>query len=115
VFGRIEPERLAELGQGVTVEGVAYGPVQATLDRQQGNNAWLTMALKEGRNREVRRLCRHFGWPVGRLIRVAYGPFQLGNLGRGEAAEVAAHVLAEQLGGAWAERLRRRARADRRR
>jgi 23S rRNA pseudouridine2605 synthase len=115
VFGRVDPEQLKDLAKGVTVDGVAYGPVRVTLDRQQGGNAWLTMALTEGKNREVRRLCRHFGWRANRLIRVAYGPFQLGNLGRGEVAEVPAQVLAEQLGGAWAERLRRQRRADRRR
>ncbi len=73
------------------------------------------MALKEGRNREVRRLCAHLGLKVSRLIRVAYGAFQLGALPRGAVAEVRAHVLADQVGGAWSRHGRRPADADRRR
>ena len=77
-----------------------YGAVQATLDRKQGDNVWLTMSLTEGKNREIRKICAHFGWPVSRLIRVAYGPFQLGShLNPGDIEEVPAKVLREQLGG----------------
>ncbi|MDX1576076.1 MAG: pseudouridine synthase, partial [Kiloniellales bacterium] len=80
VFGRVEPERLAALAKGVRVSGIDYGPIAARLDSQQGANAWLTMALTEGKNREIRRVCEHLGLTVNRLIRIAYGPFQLGKL-----------------------------------
>ena len=77
-----------------------YGGIEATFDRKQGDNVWLTMALTEGKNREIRNICGHFGWPVSRLIRVAYGPFQLGShLNPGDIEEVPAKVLREQLGG----------------
>jgi 23S rRNA pseudouridine2605 synthase len=99
VHGFVDPARLATLERGVTVEGVAYGPVRAVLDRQQGSNAWITLSLQEGKNREVRRVLEHLGYPVTRLIRLAYGPFQLGHLARGAIEEVAGKVLAEQLGG----------------
>ena len=64
----------------------------------QGSNAWLTIALREGKNREIRRVLEHFGWPVNRLIRLSFGPFQLGGLAVGEVEEVPAKVLADQLG-----------------
>ncbi len=98
VHGIVEPDRLAALGKGVTVAGVSYGAIQAQLDRVQGSNAWITLALREGKNREVRRVLEHLGLQVTRLIRLAYGPFQLGNLPRGIVAEVPRKVLAEQLG-----------------
>jgi len=98
VHGRVDPERLAELAKGVTVEGLRYGPIEAALDREQGTNAWITLALKEGKNREVRRVMEHLGLPVTRLIRVAYGPFQLGQLQPGEIDEVPKKVLRDQLG-----------------
>ncbi len=104
VYGAVDTHRLDALAKGITVDGVAYGPVQATLQRRQGGNAWLTVALKEGKNREVRRLCGHLGLIANRLIRVAYGPFQLGGLGRGAVAEVPAKVMAEQIGGVWGRR-----------
>jgi pseudouridine synthase len=96
--GTIEPAALAALARGITVDGVHYGPIEARLDRAQGSNLWLTLALKEGKNREVRKVLTHLGLTVSRLIRVAYGPFQLGNLARGEVAEVSRKVLREQLG-----------------
>lgn len=102
VFGKVDPAQLAALEKGVTVDGVKYGPIRATLDRQQGDNAWLTMALTEGKNREVRRVCEHLGWKVSRLIRVAYGPFQLGALAPGAVEEVPRRVLRDQLGPAFA-------------
>ena len=98
VYGQVDPARLATLAKGVTVDGVKYGAIRATLDRQQGDNAWLTMSLTEGKNREIRRVCEHMGWKVSRLIRVAYGPFQLGALEPGEVEEVPARVLRDQLG-----------------
>ena len=98
VNGRVEPARLAGLEKGVTIEGIDYGPIRATLDRQQGDNAWLTLSLAEGKNREIRRVCEFMGYPVNRLIRTAYGPFQLGHLERGEVEEVPPKVLRDQLG-----------------
>ncbi len=114
-FGEVDAGRLAGLAKGVTVDGVTYGPIEAAVDRRQGGNVWLTMALREGKNREVRRLLEHLGLRVNRLIRIAYGPFQLGKLPRREIAEAPARSLAQQLGGDWVPRLRRGRHADRRR
>ena len=97
VHGRPDPQALAALARGVTVEGVRYGPVEAGLDSAKGENAWLTIGLREGRNREVRRIMAYLNLPVSRLIRISYGPFQLGNLPRGAAEEVPARVLRGQL------------------
>jgi len=102
VFGEVDEERLAGLAKGLRLEGIAYGPVSARLDSRRGGNAWLTVSLAEGRNREVRRLLGHLGLTVNRLIRTAFGPFQLGKLGRGEVREVPRRVLADQLGPGWA-------------
>ena len=101
VHGFADPKRLERLKDGATVDGVRYGPVEAALERQKRGNAWLTMALTEGRNREVRKLCESMGLTVSRLIRVAYGPFQLGLLPRGEVEEVPGRVLKDQVGGAF--------------
>ena len=90
---------LAALERGVTVDGVRYGPIQAQLDRQNRQNAWLTLSLTEGRYREIRIVLAHLGLSVNRLIRTAYGPFQLGGLPRGEITEIPSRVLREQLGG----------------
>ncbi len=98
VNGRIEPEKLAGLAEGIRIDGVNYGPIRAALDRQKGGNAWLTISLAEGKNREIRKVCEHFGWPVSRLIRIAYGPFQLGELPRGGIEEIPPKFLREQLG-----------------
>jgi 23S rRNA pseudouridine2605 synthase len=98
VHGTVEPERLAALAGGVTVDGVRYGPIRAEFERQQGSNAWLALALREGKNREVRRVLDHLGLAVTRLIRLSYGPFQLGKLARGDIEEVPARVVREQLG-----------------
>lgn len=98
VHGEVDERALAALAKGVTIDGIAYGPIEAGLDSRQGSNAWLTVALREGKNREVRRVMAHLGLGVTRLIRVAYGPFQLGNLVRGAVEEVNAKVLREQLG-----------------
>ncbi len=97
VFGSPQPQDLAALARGVTVEGIKYGPIEAGLDSRSGDNSWLTVALREGRNREVRRVMAHLGLNVSRLIRIAYGPFQLGLLPRGAVEEVPAKVLREQL------------------
>lgn len=97
-FGRIEPKALAALARGVEIDGVQYGRIEAGLDSRKGDNCWLSVALREGRNREVRRVMAHLGLTVSRLIRIAYGPFQLGKLPRGAVEEVPAKVLREQLG-----------------
>jgi 23S rRNA pseudouridine2605 synthase len=97
VHGVPDQKRLAALANGVTIEGVAYGPIDAGLDSRKGENAWLTVSLREGRNREVRRVMAHLGFAVTRLIRIAYGPFQLGTLSRGAVDEVPARVLRDQL------------------
>lgn len=110
VRGVPDESALAALQNGITVDGIRYGPIEARLDRQNRQNAWLTVTLTEGRNREVRIVLSHLGLTVSRLIRTAYGPFQLGGLPRGEIAEIEPRVLRDQLGKA------RRARgADRRR
>jgi 23S rRNA pseudouridine2605 synthase len=98
VHGRIDEARLAALEDGIEIDGFQYGPIQAALDRVQGSNAWLTVALREGKNREIRRVLEHFGWPVNRLIRLSFGPFQLGGLAADALEEVPAKVLQEQLG-----------------
>jgi 23S rRNA pseudouridine2605 synthase len=97
VFGHPNPARLAALAHGLTVAGVRYDGIEAALDSVKGDNAWLTVALREGRNREVRRVMAWLGHPVSRLIRIAYGPFQLGCLPPGAVEEVSAKVLREQL------------------
>jgi 23S rRNA pseudouridine2605 synthase len=98
VHGEVESERLAALEKGITIDGVSYVPIRASLERRQGSNAWIALALREGKNREVRRALEHLGLQVARLIRLSYGPFQLANLARGAVAEVPKKVLAEQLG-----------------
>ena len=98
IHGTVEPERLLALERGVTIDGVRYGPIKAELERQQGANAWCLMTLTEGKNREVRRVFEHLGCTVNRLIRLSYGPFQLGTLPRGEVEEVQKRVLRDQLG-----------------
>ncbi len=99
VYGPVEPKALALLAKGATVDGVKYGQIEASLEARTGTNAWLSVALKEGRNREVRKVMGHLGLQVTRLIRVAYGPFQLGNLERGVVDEITGKVLREQLSG----------------
>ena len=92
----------------MTVDGINYGPIEAVLDREQTSNVWITFAIREGKNREVRNVLRHLGLHVARLIRVSFGPFQLGDLAEGEVAEVPTRVLRDQLG----EKLARLAGAD---
>ncbi|MBV8916422.1 MAG: rRNA pseudouridine synthase [Acetobacteraceae bacterium] len=97
-WGPVDAKALAGLARGVAVEGVRYGPIEAVLEARKGDNAWLSVSLTEGRNREVRRVMAHLGLQVNRLIRVAYGPFQLGKLPRGAVDEVPGKVIREQLG-----------------
>lgn len=111
-YGRVEEGTLAGLAKGVTIDGVKYGPVTAELESRQGANAWLKVTLREGKNREVRRVLEHLGFQVNRLIRTAYGPFQLGKLKPGAVDEVSPKVLAEQIGAADGDGVRD---ADRRR
>jgi 23S rRNA pseudouridine2605 synthase len=99
VHGRVDEAALASLAAGMTVDGFRYGPIDARLERIQGSNAWLGIALREGKNREIRRILEHFGLRVTRLIRVSFGPFQLGGLQPGALDEVSGKVLREQLGG----------------
>src|SRR3954453_20287547 len=96
--GKATQEQLDALRDGVTVDGINYGPIEATLDREQTSNVWITFAIREGKNREVRNVLRHLGLHVARLIRVSFGPFQLGELAQGEIAEVPTRVLRDQLG-----------------
>lgn len=97
-FGRPEPKALAALADGVEIDGVSYKPIRAEIDREQGGNVWLSISLVEGKNREVRKVMEHLGLKVNRLIRVAFGPFQLGALAKDKIEEVPGKQLREQLG-----------------
>jgi 23S rRNA pseudouridine2605 synthase len=96
--GRVTPEALERLAKGITVEGIEYGPIEATLDKEQGANVWLTLGLREGKNREVRKVLGALGLDVNRLIRISYGPFQLLDLAPGAVEAVKRRVVAEQMG-----------------
>jgi 23S rRNA pseudouridine2605 synthase len=87
-FGQVSQAMLDDLIEGVTIDGVRYGRIDADLERSAGRNKWLTMTITEGKNREVRRVLEHLGLQVSRLIRIGYGPFELGELPRGAAVEV---------------------------
>jgi len=99
VYGR--PKKLEGLKEGITVDGVEYGAIEAEVERQQGANCWVSARLKEGKNRELRKVFEHLGYPVNRLIRVSYGPFQLGQLPARQIKEVPRKTLIEQLGRKW--------------
>ena len=99
VYGTVDPEALKALEEGIEIDGVRYGSIKAEEETRTGANAWLKVGLREGKNREVRRVLLHLGLEVSRLIRTAYGPFQLGALKRGGIEEVTPKVLKEQLGG----------------
>ena len=103
--GKVTQADLDRLAKGMTVDGVHYGPVEARIDRAQGGNVWLTLGLREGKNREVKRLLEALGLTVNRLIRVSFGPFALGELGPGEVEEVKQRVLKDQLGAKLATEL----------
>ena len=107
-LGRVGQAQLDGLRSGIDVDGVRYGPIEATLDREQGANVWLTFAMREGKNREIRNVLGHLGLAVNRLIRVSFGPFVLGDLAAGAVEEVNTRHLREQIG----ERIARRAGAD---
>ena len=99
VHGFVNKKKLAELEKGAIIDGVEYGPVKIELESQNGTNSWLLITLHEGKNREIRKLMKSVGLEVARLIRLSYGPFQLGSLKKGEVKEVPFKVLKEQLGG----------------
>ena len=96
--GAIEQAQLDALREGVTIDGVHYAGIEARLEREQGSNVWLMMGLREGKNREIKRVLEHLGMSVNRLIRVSFGPFELGDLAEGEVEEVRTRVLRDQLG-----------------
>ncbi len=98
IKGRPKDEDFAPLRTGITVGADRFQPMQVTLDRQQGANAWLTIGLREGKNREIRRAMEDIGFTVNRLIRISYGPFQLGKLAPGAVEELRRRVVREQLG-----------------
>ncbi|HST36956.1 MAG TPA: pseudouridine synthase, partial [Allosphingosinicella sp.] len=93
VFGNVSQAQLEELINGVEIEGIRYGAIDANLERRTGRNGWVAMRLREGKNREVRRVLEHLGLEVSRLIRTAYGPFQLGDLPAGGVDEIRRHDL----------------------
>lgn len=97
VHGRVDEARLQALLKGPTIDGLKYGPIEAALDRVQGSNAWLSVGLKEGKNREIRKVMEAMELQVTRLIRIAYGPFQLGKLEEGAVEEVPRRVVKDQL------------------
>jgi 23S rRNA pseudouridine2605 synthase len=98
LFGKITQADLEKLATGVTIAGVAYGPILADLERSKGVYSWATVSLKEGKNREVKRVMESLGLKVARLIRISYGPFQLGHLAEGQVEEIPARLWREQLG-----------------
>jgi len=98
VHGDIDEAKLEKLKDGITIDGFDYGPIEASLERAVSKNAWLNIALREGKNREIRRVMEHFGWPVNRLIRVSFGPFHLGNLPKTAVDEIKTKVVKEQVG-----------------
>src|ERR1700761_201740 len=96
--GEIDQEELDKLKEGISVDGVLYGAIEATLDKVQGSNVWITMGLREGKNREIKNVLGALGLAVNRLIRVSSGPFQLGDLPEGDVVEVRGRTLRDQLG-----------------
>lgn len=98
VHGTPDDAAFAPLRQGLSLDGERFRPMTVTLDRQQGRNAWVTVGLREGRNREIRRAMEAIALPVNRLIRISYGPFRLGDLKPGEVSEVKGRILRDQLG-----------------
>jgi 23S rRNA pseudouridine2605 synthase len=96
--GRVRQEELDRLYKGITIDAIRYGSIEAKLEREQGANSWLTFAMREGKNREVKNVLGHLGLAVNRLIRVSFGPFQLGDLPEGAVEEVKTRILRDQLG-----------------
>ena len=102
-FGKVTQADLDGLAEGIAIDGVLYGAIEATLDKEQGDNVWLTVGLREGKNREVKRVLEHLGLTVNRLIRLSFGPFQLQDLDEGAVREIRGRVLRDQLGEKLAE------------
>lgn len=96
--GQVDDATLASLARGATVDGVRYGAIEAEMESRRGANAWFNVTIREGKNREIRKVLEHIGLSVNRLIRVSFGPFQLGTLAPGTVEEVPAKVLLEQCG-----------------
>jgi 23S rRNA pseudouridine2605 synthase len=97
-YGKVDDAGLARLAKGVEIEGIHYGPVEATIEKGQGDNVWMNVAIREGKNREVKKLLEYLGLQVNRLIRVSFGPFQLGELARGGIDEIPPKFWKEQMG-----------------
>lgn len=97
-YGKIEQKALDALASGVTIDGIEYKPIKAALDQTKGGNVWITASIMEGKNREIRKVMEHLGLKVNRLIRTAFGPFQLGGLEEGAIEEIPSKQLKEQLG-----------------
>ncbi|WP_419903735.1 pseudouridine synthase [Kiloniella sp.] len=98
VHGTVEEHHIKALAEGMTIDGIHYAPIEAIISNQARTNAWMTMSLKEGKNREIRRVCEHLGLIVNRLIRISYGPFQLGEIPEGEIVELPYKLVRDQLG-----------------
>jgi 23S rRNA pseudouridine2605 synthase len=98
LFGKVNQKDLDNLATGVTIDGITYGPIVADIERAKGNYSWATVSLKEGKNREVKRVMESLGLKVARLIRISYGPFQLGHLAEGAVEEIPTRLWREQLG-----------------
>ncbi|MGB6346390.1 MAG: pseudouridine synthase [Methyloceanibacter sp.] len=114
-YGRVTEAGLERLATGITLDGVRYGPVEAKIDRAQGDNVWLNLGLREGKNREVKKLAEALGLTVNRLIRISFGPFALGDLRPGQVSEVKPRVLRDQLGTKLADALGLASEGERRR
>jgi 23S rRNA pseudouridine2605 synthase len=97
-WGEVAPAALEALADGITIDDIHYGAVEARIDRVQGDNTWLTFGIREGKNREVKRILEHLGLQVNRLIRISFGPFQLGEMEEGQVEEVKTRILKDQLG-----------------
>ena len=98
VRGIVDAGKLERLANGISIDGIHYGEIKARLDKQMPSNAWLTIAIKEGKNREIRHVMEHLGYTVSRLLRLSYGPFQLGKMAEASIEEVKPAILKEQLG-----------------
>ncbi|WP_428699775.1 pseudouridine synthase [Stappia sp.] len=102
-YGRITQAELDKLADGIAIDDVLYGSIEAEIDKEQGDNVWMTIALREGKNREIKKVLEHLGLAVNRLIRVSFGPFQLADLPEGDVREIRGRVLRDQLGDRLAE------------
>ncbi len=97
-YGRVDDAGLARIAKGVEIEGVKYGPVEGKVETSQGDNQWLSIAIREGKNREVKKICEYLGLKVNRLIRTSFGPFMLGDMARGAIEEVPPKVMKSNIG-----------------